>query len=177
MSMMRTGKAFELGGVVVPWSAGLGLEHSYRVVGGFSSRRRLSGALLKQSHWQKLEVTISASGLSPLGLQDLNYLEPMTLKCGEPRGVRSSSNVISLTTKRRTDAGYEPKGFAYLANRAAVETSISISSHVATLGAVSGAIGYAVFYYPQLSVICNPPDESFQQQDGSVSWTLVAEEV
>jgi hypothetical protein len=177
MSMMRTGKAFELGGVIVPWVAGLGISHVYRVIGGFSTRRLLSGAAFKQSHWEKLEVVISASGISPLGLTGLDYNQSMTLKCGEPRNIRSQSNVIAITTKRRTDAGYSPRAYAYFANSQSVETALTITSHTATLVAVTGAIGYAVEYYPELIVVCNPPEETFDQQTGSVSWSLTAEEL
>lgn len=53
---------------------------------------------------------------------------------------------------------------------------MSIAAHVATVTAVSGAVSYAVWYFPQLTVIASPPDESFDQAGGECSWSISAEE-
>lgn len=174
--MMKTGEAFELGGVRVPWVAGLGMTQSFRVIGGFSTRRLMSGRALKQSHWEKLEVVIAATGLSPAGLQGLDFSQPLLLKCGEPRAIRSQSTSIALPVGRRSGPGYEPFARAYFADRREVFAAVTVASHVATITPVAGAIGYAVWYYPQLTVIATAPEENTDHQSGTVSWTLTAEE-
>lgn len=169
-------KAFEIGGVVVPVSAALGLQQQISVIGGASVLRMMNGAGLKQTHWQRLAVSLSGSGWAPLGLQSLDYSAPLTLKCGLPRVVRSQSLSIALPVGRRSDAGYEPFARAHLADGREVATTVSITTHTATVTAVAGAISYAVWYWPQLTVIASPPEETFDQASGDCSWSISAEE-
>lgn len=174
---MNAGRAFELGGVIVPMTAALDLQQQITVTGGASVRRMMNGAAIKQTQWQKLAVTLSGNGWCPLGLDALDYSGPLTLKCGLPRAIRSQSTSIALPVSRRTDAGYEPFARAYLADGREVEAAVSIAAHVATVTAVSGAVSYAVWYFPQLTVIASPPDESFDQAGGECSWSISAEEL
>lgn len=173
---MNAGRAFELGGVVVPMTAALDLQQQITVTGGASMRRMMNGAAIKQTQWQKLAVTLSGNGWCPLGLDALDYSGPLTLKCGLPRAIRSQSTSIALPVARRTDTGYEPFARAHLADGREVETAVSIAAHVATVSAVAGAVGYAVWYFPQLTVIASPPDESFDQGGAECSWSISAEE-
>ena len=173
---MNAGRAFELGGVVVPMTAALDLQQQITVTGGASTRRMMNGAALKQTQWQKLAVTLIGNGWCPLGLDALDYTGPLTLKCGLPRAIRSQSTSIALPVSRRTDAGYEPFAHAHLADGREVETAVSIATHVATVTAVAGAVSYAVWYFPQITVIASPPDESFDQGGAECSWSITAEE-
>jgi hypothetical protein len=45
-----------------------------------------------------------------------------------------------------------------------------------TLDEVTDSLLYQVVYYPQITVICNPPEESVSA-DALYSWSLQAEEV
>lgn len=173
---MNAGRVFELGGVVVPMTAALDLQQQITVTGGASTRRMMNGAALKQTQWQKLAVTLSGNGWCPLGLDALDYTGPLTLKCGLPRAIRSQSTSIALPVARRTDTGYEPFARAHLADGREVETAVSIATHVATVTAVAGAVSYAVWYFPQITVIASPPDESFDQGGAECSWSITAEE-
>lgn len=173
---MNAGRAFELGGVIVPMIAALDLQQQVTVTGGASVRRMMNGAAIKQTQWQKLAVTLSGNGWCPLGLDALDYTGPLTLKCGLPRAIRSQSTSIALPVARRTDAGYEPFARAHIADGREVETAVSIATHVATVTAVPGAVSYAVWYFPQLTVIASPPDESFDQGGAECSWSISAEE-
>lgn len=178
--MSAAGKSFELGGIVVPITAALGLQQSISVVqGGQSTMRTMNGSVIRQTQWRKISVSLSGDGWSPPGLSALDYNSAagLTLKCGLPRAIRSNSASITLPTARRTDTGYEPFARAHKADGTEVETSISIASHTATLGAVSGAVSYAVWYFPQLTVIATPPEESFEAGGATASWQLQAEEV
>jgi len=173
---MNAGRAFELGGVVVPMTAALDLQQQINVTGGASMRRMMNGAAIKQTQWQKLAVTLSGNGWCPLGLDALDYTGPLTLKCGLPRAIRSQSTSIALPVARRTDTGYEPFARAHRADGREVETAVSIATHVATVTAVAGAVSYAVWYFPQLTVMASPPDESFDQGGAECSWSITAEE-
>lgn len=177
--MSAAGKSFELGGIVVPLTAALGLQQSISVVqGGQSTQRTMNGSVIRQTQWRKLAVSLSGDGYAPIGLSSLDYDNPagLVLKCALPRAVRSNSTSIALPTARRTDTGYEPFARAHLSDGTEIDTSISIASHTATVGTVSGAVSYAVWYFPQLTVIATPPEESFDASSAAASWQLTAEE-
>jgi hypothetical protein len=173
---MKNGVAFKLGGISVPYLAGLNMRQNISVVGGYSTRRLLSGQAFKQTHWTKLRVEISADGFSPPGLELLDYSGSLVLECGLPRAIRSQSNVIALPLGRNLSSDYTPFAKAYFAGGRDVSTSISIVDNVATLGAVSGAISYAVWYFPKIEVFASMPEELTEHSSGTVSWTLTAEE-
>lgn len=178
--MSHAGKSFELGGVVVPLTPALGLQQSFSFVDGGQFRgRTMNGAPIIQTQWRKLAVSLSGDGWSPLGLSALDFdsAAGLTLKCGLPRAVRSNSTSIALPVARRTDAGYEPFARAHLATGAEVDTTISITSHTATLGAVTGAVSYAVWYFPQLTVTATAPEETFDAEGAASSWSINFEEV
>ena len=175
--MSRAGKSFELGGVVVPITPALNFQQVLRPIeGGSGIVRMMSGRGVKQTAWSRKAVELSGDGWCPLGLGALDYAAPMTLKCGVPTVARSQSTTIALPTARRTDAGYEPFARAHLPSGEEVRTAISITSHIATLTPVAGAISYAVWYWPQLTVLASPPEETFDRATGDTSWTLTAEE-
>ncbi len=174
--MSSNGKAFQLGAVVVPIHAALSMQQTIESFGGHTVLRLGDGGAVPQTVWRKLRVTISAEGWSPPGLRALNFDAPLTLKCGAPTSIASTSNVITLPTARRTDAGYLP--FARAHTEAGwSDTPVAVVSNTATCTVVSGALGYSVWYYPELYVVCEPPAESFDRSGAAVSWELTAEEV
>lgn len=177
MSGNRTGIAFVLGGVSVPWQAAMQLQQELRPIGGSSIRRMMNGRGVKQSHWNKLQVLLSGEGLAALGLSQLDFTEQLTFKSGVERAIRSDSNVIAVPTLRRSDPGYTPFGKAYFPKGNSVPTPVSIVSNVATLTVVSGAISYALFYYPEIPVVSEGPSEDFDESTGNSSWSLTLEEV
>ena len=173
--MSRAGKAFELGGIVVPIHAALDLQQRIEPIGGTSLLRLGLGAAVKQTAWRKRRVTLSASGWCPPGMGALNWDSSMTLKCGLPESITTGSTSTTLPAGRRTDAGYEPFARAHLANEWR-DTPCSLAGNVATITAVSGAVAYQVWYWPQMTVYAEPPIETFDQATGQASWELVAEE-
>ncbi|TVO53859.1 hypothetical protein [Denitromonas halophila] len=175
--MSDAGKSFELGGIVVPFRAALGYEQQIEPIGASSLRRTINGSAIKQTAWAgKLRVTLSGDGWSPLGLDDLDYALPMTLKCHMPIARRSQSPAITLPTTRRSDAGYAPFARASLAGGAEVETAVSLVGDVATCTAVGGAISYAVWYWPQLVGFAEPPTTTGSAGPGEFGWQIVFEE-
>ena len=97
--MSRSGKAFELGGIVVPIHAALDLQQRIEPIGGSTPLRLGLGALVKQTTWGKRRVTLSASGWCPPGLDSLAWDTPLTLKCGLPESITTAALVIEWEMK------------------------------------------------------------------------------
>jgi hypothetical protein len=171
---MIDGKAFELGGVVVPMHAALGLQQRIESAGGSASFRLARGALIKQTVWDKLRVTLTGEGWCPVGLGGLDYSQSMTLKCGLPESITGGA-VVTLPAARRTDTGFLPFARAHTPT-GWQQTAVSIAGNVATCTAVSGAVAYSVWYYPQLTVFANPPSVEFDGAGAAVAWEIVCEE-
>ncbi len=165
----------QLGAVIVPIHAGLGMSQRIEPIGGVSTLRLGLGAAVKQAVWRKKRITISANGWCPPGLGALNFDGALTLKCGLPDAIAATSNVITLPAARRTDAGYEPFARAHTPS-GWQDTPVSLVGNVATCTAVSGAIGYTAWYWPELSVLCEPPSVEFDGAGAAVAWELTCEE-
>lgn len=175
--MSDTGKSFELGGVVVPWRAALDHDQQIEAIGAMSTVRLLDGSAVRQTAWRgKLRVTLSGSGWTPLGLSGLDYTQAMTLKCAIPETVQSAVAAITLPAARRTDSGYAPFAQAHMADGSTVDTSVSVVGDVATCTAISGAIGYSVWYWPQLTVFADEPTRTGSAGTGDFGWQIVCEE-
>lgn len=165
---------FELGGVPVPLAAGLALSQSYEAIGGWALLRMMSGAGLKQQHWQRLRTSVSGEGWVPEGLQALDYSASLGLKCIAPRAVHAVSNVIGIPAARRADAA--PYGFAVLADGSLRDTAAALAGDTVTLTPVAGAVRYIAHYYPQLTVFAEPPRTRFDASGAVAGWELTAEE-
>lgn len=174
--MSRAGKAFELGGLVVPITAGLALQQRIEPIGGTALLRLADGGAVKQTTWRRRRVTLSADGWTPPGLAALDFDGPLTLKCGLPTAITTQALVLALPAGRRTDAGYAPFARAHLPSGEQRDTAIALAGNGATLTAVPGAVAYSVWYWPQLTVHAEPPAESFDGSGAVVAWELVAEE-
>lgn len=176
--MSRTGKAFQLGSVIVPVVAALNYDERFENLEGATLLRLGEGAGVKQSVWQKWRVTLSGDGWMPFGLDTLDYTAPLVLRCAMPRAVTAAGASIALPSARRADAGYLPTARAHLANTGGwVDTALSIGGDTATVTPVSGAIAYSVLYYPQLTVIASRPTTSGSRAAGTFAWELACEEV
>lgn len=169
-------RTLEIGGLQLPIGASHGIEQNIEPFGGSSLLRMMAGNGVKQTHWKRLRVRISGNGVIPPGLQALDYSQPMTIKCAGVRSIVSASNIITLPAARRSDTGYEPYGLAQLPRGDMVGTICNVVGNVATLAAVTGAIGYAACYWPQLTVFADEPTERVDVRRGARSWDLIAEE-
>ena len=58
-----------------------------------------------------------------------------------------------------------------------VPTALSLSGDTATLTPVTGAVAYQVTYWPQITVMADPPQMEGALSDAQHRWTLRAEEV
>lgn len=175
--MSRTGKAFEIGGIVVPLRAALALSQQIEPVGGSVTRRLGQGALIKQTTWRKSRITLSGSGWCPIGVGALDWDAPQLLKCGLPEGITSAATSITLPAGRRSDAGYEPFARAHMSDGEWRDTPVGIAANVATVTPIAGAIAYQVWYWPVFTVLAEPPVTSVDKATAQASWELTAEEV
>ena len=152
------------------------LQQSYNRVGGGETVLRLgNGAAVKQNVWRKRTTTISAAGRMPPALEAIDWTASVTIGCVALVAIRSATTTITLPTARRTDVG--PFGFAMLPGGSLVKTSIDVTAHVATLGAVAGALAYFAHYYPLLTCYSPGPDQRTDATGTAVGWDLFAEEV
>lgn len=167
---------FELGGVTIPLIAGLEFSQTYENIGGSVLQRMQSGRAIKQTHYSKLRTSLSGQGWVPAGLDGLAYSEPMILKCAAPRSISSENSEIAIPSCRRTDQGFEPKGYALVRGHL-IETGLIMKEEIAILDPVRYALAYQVHYYPEILVFT----ESLQVQSNitgaEFSWSLICEEV
>lgn len=171
-------KLLKIGSVEIPQYATLDLEPVLSPIGGEYIRRTISGAGIKQSTWRKTRIMLSGGGWAPAGLDALDYTVQHAVALITPRAVNCNvSREATLPAARRADTGYTPFGVAYLDNGGTATAAVVMVDNVATLDAVSGAIGYAAMYYPLINCWIFRPTESGSRGDASYRWELVAEEV
>jgi len=166
----------------------LDYSQTYAYAGGSFVGRMMNGRAFKQNHWSKLITTLSGSGILPAGLSVLDFTGELVLRCGAPRTLTSLSNTISMppyrvdefnaptsTKEYREDDVYVPEGLA-LVDDIWVRTPLLITTNVATLTVVPGAVMYKVLYFPEIVVFFEEnPSESYQySSDSSSSWSLTA---
>jgi len=175
---MNAGQAFTLGGIDVPFRAALGHTQQIETLGASVTRRTISGGAIKQTVWRgKKRITLAGTGWAPVGVDEIDYTGQLTLKCAIPVAVRSNAASITLPTTRRSDSGYEPIGRAHLASGEEVETSVALVGDVATCSTVSGAVSYAVWYWPQFIVFADEPTQTGDAGAAEFGWQIVCEEV
>lgn len=172
-------KTFVLEGIEIPLVAGNSFtDYQYSTRRSESLLPMADGSLRKQVYAgtiPKLSVSITSSGMAmPSGLLGLDLTQQLLLKCGALRSIASSSNAIAIPVNRRSDAGYEPKGYASV-GLDKVETTILIADDVATLGVVPGATSYRVDYYPEVYVFA-VLEENVDTQQAVFGWSLNCQE-
>lgn len=164
-----------IGGIEIPLAAQLELSQTYEPIQAASIIRMADGGAVKQTAWSgKLLTRIRGKGWAPHGLNALDYSASMELSCIAQRSITSASNVITIPAARRSDLA--PTGFAVVDDQL-ISTSISIVTNTATLGTVSGATFYSVYYYPKITVFANPPTENNTHTSAEYDWEMVCEQV
>ncbi len=169
----------KIGALEIPTLAALDMEQAYAPIGGEAIFRTVSGTGLKQSTWQKTQITTSGSGWLPAGLDTLDTTAQLVLACIVPRSVPATfaTRQATLPAARRSDVGHTPWGVAFLSDGSPVITAATLAGDVATLDAVDGAVAYQALYLPQFTVWASRPTDSGTRSDASYRWELVCEEV
>lgn len=156
-------------------------SQTYSVISGATVLRMTNGQGVKQTHWEKLSTSIDCSGPIPGGLTAIDYSRSYTLRCGAKRAINSSNPNITVPAARRTDVGYEVVGYALVPDGMGrgewQETPVVMVVNVAQLTPVAGASVYRAYYWPEIIVFSDAPDENADVHGADYSWTLNAEEV
>lgn len=159
----------------------LEFSQTYAAIGGQALLRMQSGQGVKQTHWEKLSTDITCSGVIPVGLTEIDYARSYILRCGAKRAVTSSSSNITVPADRRSDSGFEVKGYALIEDGLGrgewQETPVVLVGDVAQLTPVAGATLYRAYYWPELVVFSDAPAENADVHGAQYSWSLSAEEV
>lgn len=167
----------EFDSIIVPMQSMIEFDQDYEDIKAEDFRRTADGAgHLRALTWSKLRTTISGSGWVPTAFAGLSAGATYTIKCATPRSANSATTSVTLPAARRTDGDHTPIGFA-LVGIELIETPITgIVANVATLTSVSGASGYRVHYWPQISAVIT----SMKGRGGSAAnfdFSIEAEEV
>jgi len=170
---------FELAGIPIPIEAGSAFaQHAYRQATRQTDLLMADNTIRRQIYagsQNKLLVELSATDMpAPAGLASLDPAQSYTLRCGAPRTLAGLTHVIALPTARRTDAGYEPRGWAVVNGRR-VLTPCNVAADTATLDAVTGASGYGVDYYPEIAGLVDFEDTANGGQ-ARYAWRLTVRE-
>jgi hypothetical protein len=125
----------------------------------------------------KVLTEISGSdGWAPPALLGLDFTIPHVVKCIQSRAVSGTSTTISISSKRRSDTGYSPKGYAIVSN-SLVSTPLVMDVDEATLTAVAEADSYEVHYWPEITAMLTLNNEILDLSGPSFGWTLTCTEV
>jgi hypothetical protein len=171
LKILKIGSTFEL-----PAYAGLELTQRYEPMGGETILRAVSGRGIYQRTWRKTRIVTSGSGWVPSGLQTLDFDAQHAVACIVPETVPAvfATRQATLPATRRSDNGHTPYGLAELPGGRTIEVGVTVATNLATVDAVSGAVGYQVGYYPLLTCWLLRPSRSGPVDPG---WELIAEEV
>lgn len=163
-----------LGGVELVLHSGAPVETLEPLGAGSATLRLSDGAAVIQTHFEKMQGSISGQGWMPPGLSGLSYSLPLELRTTKVESISGAGLEYTLTSTPRPD--FAPWGMA-LVGRDWVRTACAVDDGVATLTAVTGATAYRVSWMPVFSVRATRPSEN-QDSGGNVhSWSLNWEEV
>ena len=164
-----------LGGVPIRLHSGPPAQE-YSPLGGSATRRRSGGTAVKMQHWSKTAISIRGSGWLGLGFAQLDFTQPLELRCTQPLALTTQSLTGALEGRVRDDVA--PWALAY-AREEWVSTAVALGDdgRSFTLQPVAGALGYQVLWMPVFTVFCEPPSQALDPGGGVYEWTLTAEEV
>ena len=183
--------------ITIPFSSSQEISQSYTPLEAKYVMRTGNGTAIIRTAWTgKISTSIQGQGVLPPGFGAFDWSATHTLYCVAPVAIGGTTSLtINVPKARRTDGSLNADGspvgaVAYAraimsyqndwkyTTYSAVDADppLATTHHKFTLVAVSGALRYQVVYYPKITVICNPPEESVSA-DALYSWSLEAEEV
>ena len=177
--------------VDLPVHATLELTQSYEPLYARTTYRHLDGSAAVRQQWSgKLATEISGRGIIPPGFSQLDFDDSMRISCIQHRSVTSTGTTITIPAARRSDVQHTTKAGTLATGSwyarawdgdtysTATGTTSTGAPNVVNITLVTGESHdhYEVIYLPKLTVVCERPVESYQQNEGW-SWSLRAEEV
>lgn len=170
-----------IGGLTVPLDSVLTFTQNYESIERSTVHRLgVLGKGVKQTLFGgKLRTTITATGWTAPGLSALDRSTEHVLLCAATlsNSGTASNIVIGDSTRRRTDAGFEPVAYALFPTQH-IRTPVSVdAAGNCTVTPVSGAVQYKVDWYPRLTVLLVEFREDTQTDSAQFIWDLIAEEV
>jgi len=160
-----------LGGIPVSLHTGEP-AHSYGYVGGRTDVTLSGGTPVPMRSFTKRLITISGSGWVSTGLDALNWDAYHFLLCAVPLRVSGIDSTLTITADSRPD---EPVRAQALVGEDWVSTDVSMVGRVGTITPVAGASVYTLTWFPQFTVLCEPPEEGYGS--GAVDWQIICREV
>ena len=171
-------KTLKIGTLEIPVRAAIDADQTYTAIGGETVLRTLSGAGIRQETWKRTRTTINGNGWLPSALSAIDTTVSMDVACIAPQArVADVNRQATLPAARRSDAGHTPWAVALLPDGGLANTTLGIVGNVATAGAVAGATGYLINYFPLLHCWINRPTQAFSVSAGTHTWEIIAEEV
>lgn len=156
-------------------------SQNYTPITGSTVNRMQNGTAVKQTHWEKLSTSIDCSGVIPAAFGAIDFKDQYLMRCGAKRSVSSSSANINVPSERRSDTGYEVTGYGYIEDGQGrgiwQETPVTMVVDVAQLTPIAGVSWYRAYYWPEITVFSEAPNESADVHGADYSWTLEAEQV
>ncbi|MCY1296736.1 hypothetical protein D9M70_461430 [compost metagenome] len=159
-----------LGGIPIPPQAGAP-DQSSSSLRGEGVVRLSDGAGVKMSHWSKASGSISGTGWVPVGLDGLDYSQPLELLLTKPRSIVRPDISFTLDAACRPDR--EPWALALVDGRWR-STGCERTDLAVSVEAVPGAARYMVQWMPMYTVLASEPDSSMGSSHG---WSIEWEEV
>lgn len=170
----------EIGSLIVPTEALLEFDQQYEELNARAVDRTASGAVVIRTLWDgKLSTIVDAVGWVP-GLEGLDVGSVHTIKCAIPRAASSASTTVTVGSDRRTDVS--PIGLALVGDQTVASAITNLaainakSTDDAVLTTVSGATGYRVHWFPEVSAVITKLN-SRGDHSASFRWRLEAEQV
>lgn len=173
----------EIDGQAIPAQSMLGIDQTYNDIVPTTFRRTADNTgVLRTTGDAKLRTAISGKGWVPPGLAALDLGTTHVLRCAASDTVTSATTSVTVPAARRSDTGHTPRAFAEvgddmvpttISNQAAIDAG---SSDVASLDAVSGATGYAVEFWPEITAVILVNTAKLLSS-ATTEWQIEAEQV
>jgi hypothetical protein len=172
---------FELGGIKVLLDSSLQITQTYEDASNSSLLEFADGSRQKQTFLPssgKIKVTTQGRGWHGLGLSGLDWSGELLMKCVFSIAVNGVTNVIAIPSERRTDAGFEPHGYARVNDEYVATDVVSIVGDIVTLIQLPNANGYKIEYWPEIIILSEKkPAETWDNSSNDYSWSFVAFQV
>jgi hypothetical protein len=173
-------RVIELGGVRIPLLSSLNLTQDFSSTARETILPMGDGTLVKQTlsgSEDKVEVSISATGPVPTGLQGLDFTGFLLFKSATPMAISKTNASITIPSARRSDGIYVPWGRAFV-DDAVVLTPVAMDEDVATLTPVTGAQLYQCLWYPQFNVFTvDGIRTTFDEWASEARWNLTLRQI